>query len=401
MRIAIINSFNVGSTGIIVRDIAETARSKGHKVFLCYPKSRTNKIKYKKEDILIGNRFSRNIGIFIEEFGGIYIANFFSTLQFIYKLKQINPDIIHLHNLHGSYINIPLFFKYLKKSNKRIIWTFHDCWPFTGHCPHYITVNCDRWKNQCYNCPQYDKYPRTKYDNSRYLYKLKRKIFRSISDLTVVCVSSWLSNQVAASFLSSYPRYVISPGVNLSVFHPNYYNIKDFKINIKQPFIIMGVATSWSANKGLYDYLELSKYLKSDEIIVLVGLENNIILPNNIIKIARTNSREELASLYTKADVLLSLSKAETFGLTIAESMACGTPVIVYNNTAQPEIVDINTGYVVEQGNISELYYSIEKIREKGKLAFSQNCINNVKKKYSVEVNVNKYIDIYENNISD
>lgn len=366
MRIIEINSYKNGSTGSIMTSIAREAKKNGHEVIMCYPHSRMNIKAYQKGDYLIGNRITRNIGALLHFYFGIeLLPNLLSTLMLLFKIIRVNPDIIHLHNLHGSYLNLPVLFLYLKITKKRTIWTLHDCWSFTGHCAHYVDISCGKWKTSCNNCPKYSVYPATKFDNSRYAFFIKKKFFTSIKNLHIVTVSQWLQSQVQESFLSRYPISVITPGVNRDVFTPSKTSSFRTKYDLNKKFVILGVATAWSKNKGLFDYFELNTRLKDDEVIVLVGLSKNQILqlPSGIIGIERTESRKELIEIYSEADVLLSLSRAETFGLTIVEAMSCGTPAIVYDNTAQSELVPGKDMYCVATGDIEDLYKHIHLVK--------------------------------------
>lgn len=197
MKTVLINSCNFGSTGNIMLEIAETAENGGYTAAVCYPQSRDNSRKQKEKDFIIGTRFSRNIHLMLAEITGLNgCFSYFSTLKLLKKLDKLKPDIIHLHNLHNCYINLSLLFKYIKKHNIKTVWTLHDCWAFTGHCPHFDMIGCDKWKTGCYGCPQYKEYPKSLFDNSKYMYRLKKKWFTGIKDMTIVTPSEWLASLV-------------------------------------------------------------------------------------------------------------------------------------------------------------------------------------------------------------
>ncbi len=235
-----------------------------------------------------------------------------ATIQFIHQIEQINPVIIHLHNIHGYYLNIEVLFNYLNKADIPVVWTLHDCWAMTGHCAHFDFVGCEKWKTLCYDCPQKTAYPATfLIDRSKKNHHLKKELFTSVKNLTIVPVSKWLGGVVDQSFLSKFPIQVINNGVDLETFSPqnNTEEIRK-KYGIGSRFMLMGVATSWSDRKGLDDYVNLSKTFINKCIIVLVGLSSVQIksLPNNIIGIPRTENILELTKLYSAADIILNLS---------------------------------------------------------------------------------------------
>lgn len=287
-----------------------------------------------------------------------------STRKLIAQIQEIQPDIIHLHNLHGYFLNVEILFRFLKESKTPIIWTLHDCWPFTGHCSHFVSIDCMKWKTGCKQCSLTKAYPRSWFlDRSERNYSLKKSLFSELENLHIVTVSKWLEGVTKESFFRDKDIRTIYNGVDLSVFHP-LQPIKEHT-----GFTIIGVAANWGDHKGLSDYIALSRYLKEDERIMLVGVSDKVAksLPENIISIKRTNNLAELVQLYNNADIVTSLSYAETFGMTVVEGYACGKPAIVYNNTAQPELITDMTGAIVENGNIEQLYKKIEEFRVKSK----------------------------------
>lgn len=398
MNIVEINSVNRGSTGSIMRAIADCAKSRGHNILVCYPDQRDNRIAYKDNDYLIGNRLSHNIGVFLcSRFKFFYFSHIFATLCLLRKLKSFKPDVIHLHNLHPLYLNLPLLFNYIKKNNIKVIITQHDCWLFTGHCPYYTDLGCSKWIHGCNNCPVYNQYPKSYWDDSYYMFKNKKKLLLSLKNLTLVPVSIWLGNEDKKSFLKKSTIYPISNGINLSVFKPTYDLSVIAKYHIGDEFLIMGCATDWGYRKGLDDYLKLSSMLHDDEKIILVGISDAVIQnkPSNIFLINRTEDAKELACLYSRANVLLSLSKEETFGLTIVEAMACGTPAIVYDNTAQPELINGYNGFIAKNGDLLSVRMQIDELRKLDSEKVFKACID-FAKRYGHNVIYNKYIDLME-----
>ena len=387
-----------GSTGRIVEMLGIKSIENGFSSYIAYGRyclaSKSNIIK-------IGSKYSiiqHGLLSFVLDRHGFGSRN--STIKFINEIERIKPDLIHLHNIHGYYINIEILFNYLLKTNIPIIWTLHDCWSFTGHCAHFSYNECEKWKKHCNNCPQIKCYPKSIFfDNSEFNFLKKKKLFTSLNRLTIVTVSEWLSSVVSNSFLNIFPRIVINNGIDLSIFYKR--NNSDFvkkKYGIQNKTILIGVATSWSLRKGLYDYHKLSKILPQDVVIVLVGLTDNEIkkLPKNIVGIKKTDNVDELANLYSAADIVLNLSYEETFGMTTIEGFACGTPSIVYNATASPELVDEKTGIIVEKGDIEGVLNAIYHISQKGKESYSDACIEKAKRMYNKEDRYLDYINLYK-----
>lgn len=393
-----INSvINSGSTGRIAEEIGQTAIDTGWESYIAYGR---NERPSSSKLIKIGTDKDIKLhGLQTRLFDRHGLGSKGATTDFIRQIEKIDPDIIHLHNIHGYYINIEVLFQYLKNADVPVVWTFHDCWPITGHCSHFSFVGCEKWKTQCYKCPQKKGYPASYIiDRSKKNFILKKELFNSLSNLTLVPVSQWLSGVLKESFLQNYPIRVINNGINTEVFKPSTENAFRIKHSLENMFVLLGVATSWSEQKGLKDYIELSKILESDYQIVLVGLTKKQIeqLPNNILGIERTENVEELADIYSSADIVLNLSYEETFGLTTVEGFACGTPGIVYNSTASPELIDKSTGLIVEPGDINGLTEAIFQIKENGKQYYSDACVNRAYRLYKKEDRYKEYIDLYE-----
>ena len=275
----------------------------------------------------------------------------------------------------------------------------HDCWPFTGHCAYYSYINCNRWKKECYNCPQKHKYPITWIrDRSTKNYRDKKIAFTSVKNMTLVPVSNWLAEETRKSFLNNYPIKVIYNGIDLNTFYPQqpFHSIGDISLDNK--FVILGVASVWDERKGLSDFIQLRKLLPSEFIIILIGLTQQQIdkLPNDIIGIKRTNNIQELARFYSTANVYINFSVEETFGLTTCESLACGTPVIVYNATACPEIVSDETGYIIDIKDFNNVKNKLYEIKHSGKEKFINPCRQRVESSYNKLKCYSQYIELYK-----
>ena len=397
MKIFEINSGNYGSTGTIMLNIADCARLSGHSVKSAYRKSRSVTPDNSENEILIGNSFYGLTHRLIGEYLGLEgLGSVFSTLKLIKDIKKFNPDIIHLHILHGWYLNLPLLFRFLSRYNKKVVWTMHDCWAFTGHCPHFEYVKCDKWQTGCENCPQYRDYPFSKVDSSRFLYKIKKKYFTAIKDLTVVTPSQWLADLIGDSYFKNSKIKVINNGIDLKAFKPVQSNFREENNITEADFLILGVAFEWTDKKGIDIFKKLSTDLNSNYKIVLIGTteddEKN--LPENIIKIKRTSSKEELAEIYSSADLFVNPTKEETFPTVNMEALACGTPVLTFKTGGSPEIIDEKSGSVVECDDYEGFKREIIRICEEK--PFSGNACTERAKHFDMNDKFREYVELYE-----
>ena len=360
-KVVAVNLGNFGSTGTIMKGICKAAEEEGFITYRAYPEQERN-LPVEKNDIIITDKLSLRISkklSYTTGYNGCFAR--IPTMAFLRELNRIKPDIIHFHNLHNSYINLPLLFRYIKRNNIKVIWTLHDCWSFTGHCPHFTTVKCEKWRTGCGDCPQPDRYPRMKRDRSKEMWKLKKKWFTGVKDLTIVTPSEWLADLVRQSFLKDYPVKVINNGIDLSVFRPTHSDIDSKIRNKKNVKIVLGVAFDWGTSKGLDVFINLSERLPSDYQIVLIGTDDKIDeqLPENIISIHRTKDKKELAQWYTAADVFVNPTREDTFPTVNIESLACGTPVVTFRTGGSPEMIDDKTGAVVECDDVDSLIEAI------------------------------------------
>ena len=368
MKVLQINTFGNLSTGKIAVDIYRTLRAHGSEGAVAFAR---NEVPGDVPSFKIGNPLSvYTDGVFtrLTDKAGHYSKG--ATEKLIKQIKEYDPDIIHLHNLHGYYINVPMLFDYLKDAGKPVVWTLHDCWAYTGHCCYYSMAGCEKWKTHgCSKCPQKKAYPASIFkDNSSKNFSEKNQMFHSVKNLHLVCVSKWLDNELKASFLKDIPSRVIYNGIDTSVFKPSSGNFR-IKYNVGDKRIVLGVASTWDTRKGLADFIELSKILDERYKIVLVGLNDKqkASLPDNMIGIGRTDGPKELAEIYSASNVLFNASVEETFGLPNVESLACGTPVVAYNCTGIPETMTENDGYIVEPHDLKNVALKIGEICDAGK----------------------------------
>lgn len=329
-------------------------------------------------------------GLLLDNHG---LASRNATKRIIYKIKAIKPDIVQLHCIHGYYLNYRILFEYLNTTNIPVIWTFHDCWAFTGHCAHFIETGCEKWKSGCYCCPSKRRYPKSFVDHSRRNYELKKNLFGSNNNLHIVAVSNWLASLANDSFLGDKDIRVINNGVDTKIFHPSGPKV-DIASN---QFCIIGVASAWSKSKGLYDFYKLRELLPMKQFAIkLVGLTQKQIseMPEGIKGIRRTDSVEELARLYSDANVFVNPTYADSFPTVNMEALACGTPVITYRTGGSPEIVDNKTGVVVEPGDVVGLVNAIIHMKETP--LSSDDCRNRAVKEFDKDKRFAEYINLYE-----
>lgn len=375
---------NWGSTGKIADQIGLCAMSHGWDSYIAYGRMMNPS---KNKLIKIGS-FLDVYEHYAEHcfFDNEGLASRCATKNFLVRLDEIKPDIVHLHNIHDHYINYSLLFSYLIEKKISVVWTQHDCWAFTGGCMYYDSKNCNKWKTGCKNCPEYRAFLSDKTEKQ---YCLKKTLFNQISNFTLVPVSCWLEKSLRESFLKGSSIMTIHNGINLDQFLPISPKVRDGK------FRILGCASVWSKRKGLEDFMKLRLILPSNFKIILVGLSTKQIreLPSGIIGIARTNSVEELASLYSSADVFVNPTYSDNFPTTNLEALACGTPVITYCTGGSPEAVDEKTGIVIEQGNISALAAAILQMKER---PFSSlDCRRRVETCFDKNKCFEKYIKLY------
>lgn len=356
MKVLMINSVcGIRSTGRICTDIATELEKQGHEVKIAYGRENVPE-QFQRYAVRIGNDLDMMLhGVKARLLDASGFGSKSATKRFIKWVKEYDPDIIHLHNIHGYYINIEILFNYLKNSGKPVVWTLHDCWAFTGHCAYFDFAGCEKWKTGCYGCPQKKSYPSSiLIDRSKKNHIQKRRLFTLVSNMTVVTPSQWLAGLVKKSYLGKYNIRVINNGIDTEVFKPTLGNFRQ-KYNIGSKKIILGVAGVWDRRKGLEDFYKLSSILDDSYQIVLVGLSKKQIsaLPKNIIGISSTESASELAEIYTAADVFVNPTLEDNYPTVNLEAQACGTPVITYNTGGSPESVDFNG--VVTKGNVKAI----------------------------------------------
>lgn len=400
MKVVQINTtLNSGSTGRIAEEIGQTLIEAGHTSYIAHGRPGN---KSQSHTIKIGTSFDQKLhGLQTRVFDTHAFASKSATKKLLKEIECVNPDIIHLHNLHGYYIHVGVLFDFLKEKKKPVVWTLHDCWCFTGHCSYFDFVKCDKWKTHCNKCPLKTRYPESLvFDNSYNNFDKKKETFNGVGNLTLVPPSNWLKGLLEISFMSNYPVNVIHNGVNLKRFRqlsPSEISIKQ-KLGIGCEAVILGVASVWDRRKGLKDFIQLSSKIKPGDKIVLLGLtaEQQKGLPQNIIALQRTESIEEMVQLYNLATVFVNPTWVDNFPTTNIEALACGTPVITYNTGGSVEAVDEQTGWVIEKGDIDGIAKTVEELKQKGKPHFSALCRARAEKYFNNKERFSDYIHLYE-----
>ena len=387
---------NWGSHGKIAEAIGQLAMDEGWQSLIAYGRGNPAS---QSQLLRIGNNMDMRIhGVATRLFDLHGRMSHHVTNKFIKNVSEYNPDIIHLHNIHGYYLNYSLLFDWLKSIDKPVIWTLHDCWPWTGHCAYYTYSECDKWKTGCGNCEGLSNYPASFKDGSKSNYELKKKSFNGLSNLTLVPVSNWLNHDIQNSFLKNYNSQVIHNGIDVNLFRPvSAESSVKRQYGLQDKSILLGVASVWEQRKGLEEFIKLRHLLPYDYHIILVGLTERQIkeLPSGMTGINRTNNIEELVALYSAADIFLNPTLEDNFPTTNLEALACGTPVITYNTGGSPEAVDADTGIVVDYKDINGFAECIRKVKE-GSLFSKELCRNRAVAFFDKDKAFKKYIDLYK-----
>ena len=362
MKIVQINAVPYGSTGRIMFQLADQVEADGGQT-LC-----TAGFTWQKHDrkgfTITSNLLEKTLHMYLARLTGL-IGCFSAvpTLKLLRRIDAFHPDVVHLHNLHGWFINLPMLFSYLKRNSIPVVWTLHDCWAVTGHCTYFSMANCEKWRTGCGGCRHHRDYPQSWLDRSRPMWLKKKRWFTGVPDMTIVTPSKWLADIVSESYLSDYPVRVIHNGIDLSVFRPTEQDFRS-RYHCRDQFLLLGVAFDWGARKGLDVFIELSKRLDDRFRIVLVGTNDGVdaLLPENIISIHRTRDQRELAQLYSAADLFVNPTREDNFPTVNIEALACGTPVLTFRTGGSPEIPDETCGSVVPCDDIDALVGEIIRI---------------------------------------
>ena len=397
MNIASINISDYGSTGRIMLYLSDYARRAGHDSVTYSRNWWGNRIRsghfffgYKTEHLI-----HHALGI-ITGMEGTF--SFYSTAELIKQLNSFHPDILHLHNLHGWYINLSLLFDYIKQNHVKVVWTLHDCWPFTGHCPYFDYVGCEKWISGCRDCPQYRDYPESLTDNSARMYEKKKSLFSGVKDLTVVCPSSWLAELVGKSFLGSYDIRVIHNGIDTSVFRNTSSSFRADHGIMEDDRMILGVASGWAKRKGIDVFPGLKEQLGDKYKIVVAGIEKGDLtrtqLPDGTITIERTTDLDELAQMYSAADVFVNPTREDNYPTVNLEAISCGTPVVTFDTGGSAEAIASGCGISVSKDDIKGMADAVRTIC-KDRFSYSENC-NKASCSFDIDRMAEQYLSLYE-----
>lgn len=379
--------------GRIMTDICRAAADKGHDVTVVYGRGQCA-----ASDNLKAIRFGSKIDVLhhalmsrITDSEGLHSASV--TRRLTAFLEREKPDLVHLHNLHGHYLNYPILMSWLKKSGIPVVWTLHDQWLVTGHCA--SPAGCDRLRYQCDECLYMNRYPKSVFaNNSAANYRRKQLSFSGFDNLTIVAVSQWLAGELRQSFLADNPVKVIPNGIDTEIFHPYPTSVSGSRFNI------LGVASHWSESKGLGVFIDLADKIGDSCDITIVGNTGSCKLPRRIRSLGHISSSNELARIYSLADIYINPSQSETFGMTTIEAMACGTPVIVNNCTALPECVVSTVGKTVNINNIDSVIKVIDEFRKAGKADYTDNCVSHIRAGYTTRRMTDAYLSLYNEILS-
>lgn len=392
-------SLNVGSTGRIAEQIGELAQSEGWESYIIHGPRYVGAtaLEARSSESSIEEKMHWLKSIICDGHG---LGTICGTKEVVKFLEEVKPDIIHLHNIHGYYVNYPILFNYFSKIKTPIVWTLHDCWPFTGHCTYFDRIGCEKWKTGCFKCPQKKEYPTSITDCSNRNYNLKKQYFTALGNrLTLIPVSRWLDNLIKQSFLKDIKTNIIHNGIDISTFKPLRKNdlLAAFPM-LQDKKIVLGVAQQWTKRKGLDDFYLIREKLPYDYVVVLVGLSQEQIktLPDGIVGIERTNSKNDLAILYSLSEVFLNLSYEDNYPTVILEAISCGTPVITYNTGGCHEAISESTGYVVGKKDINGVINAIESISNIGKEKYVESCRSFALEHFDQKHCFEEYIKLYK-----
>ncbi len=399
MKILQINAVEkTGSTGRACQELCDYAEKHGHECVTVYS---VGSVSSSEKGFRIGNAVDAKIHAFLSRLLGLqgYFSKT-STKKLLRYMKNFSPDIIILGNLHANYIHLPMLLKYLSRNRIATVVVLHDCWFYTGKCCHYTVCGCDKWKNRCGSCPMLKKYNRSWFfDRTAKMQADKQKLFSLIPQLGVIGVSDWITNEAKQSTIfknSSHFRRIYN-WIDIETFQPHETGEikKQWGLNDKQ--IILCAAYSWDVSKGLSTVLKIAEKLTDNEKIVLVGnISSSVSLGDNIIHVPATDSAQELAKLYSMADVFLQPSLEESFGKVSAEALACGTPVVCFNSTANPELINQNCGEIADGFSAESMLTSIRLVLKNGKSYYTDACRTFAVKSFEKESNIKEYFSFFD-----
>lgn len=385
------------STGRIMREIGELAMASGWDSYVAYSGARDGIPQHSSQLVPVGDKLDLAIhAVATRLFDAHGLASKRGTRQFIEHIRAIDPDVIHIHNIHGYFLNYPLLFRYLQESGKPVVWTVHDCWLYTGHCYYYSAARCNKWQTGCGHCPQKRAFPASwLFDRSAQNLRDKQQAFGALENLTIVPVSEWIRREMASSILAGKHFQVIHNGIDLETFRPEAAETEG-KADGTQ---ILGVASIWLEEKGWGDLMRLAGLLRPGEKLVLVGRtteEQRRQLPAGVELIERTENIGRLAALYARSTVFVNPTWQDNYPTVNLESIACGTPVVTYRTGGSVESVADGTGFVVEQGDVEGMLARARELSAADRAATAARCRARAEAHFRKEDCYQHYIRLYE-----
>lgn len=398
MKVVQINAVcDTGSTGRICRELNEAVIRHGYKGIVLYGNGSSN---YQFAYGVSGKYGVKCHGLLSRILGKNAAYSPFSTKKIVNILKIYKPDIVHLHNLHGNYVNLKPLLEYLSEEDIPTVLTLHDCWFFTGKCTHYTTIGCTRWQTGCHHCPQLkENIPSWFFDRTGEMWQEKKRLFAAIPRLAVIGVSDWITNEAKQSFLNDAVILKrIHNWIDLSVFYPRGKEFAGAFGISEDKYSILCIGSGWSKKNDKTKYLlQLAQMLPKNYEIILAGtVPFADHLPENIKTVGYISSAEELAKLYSACDVYVHLSREDTFGKVIAEAIACGTPAVVFDSTACPEIVGDGCGQVVPAGDLGAMLHAAISIAEQDKTAWERICVTYAAEQFSKDKLIEETMQLYQ-----
>jgi len=391
MKVVQINATcGIGSTGKICVGISQLLTEKNIENYILYScKSNGYDLGIKCSD----DKYIKSQALKSRLLGNYGFNSKKATRKMIGELERIKPDVVHLHNIHGHDCNIELLFNYFRVNKTKLVWTFHDCWAFTGYCPHFTMMKCDKWETQCSKCVQRHEYSWI-FDKSHDLFARKKWLFQGL-DLTIVSPSQWLANLVKQSFLMDYSVEVINNGIDIDIFKRTEGDFRN-KYSLENKKVILGVSYGWDKRKGLDVFIDLANKLTDEYKIALVGTDDSVdkLLPDNILSIHRTQNQQELAEIYSAVDVFVNPTREENYPTVNMESLACGTPVLTFRTGGSSEILDETCGSVVASDDVDALEKEIIRMCTE-KPYTKEACINRAKE-FDKNERFKEYLELYE-----
>lgn len=395
MKIAILHSGNTGFFPRYYKSIRQAILDRKDEVRLFVPNSGRNRRNVLPDQTRFGSPFNWFIHNRLYRISGVQdIYSLIDTLDLILKLLRFKPDVIHFNLMNDKCLNIPILFSFIKRADIPVVWTMHDCRAFTGQCPYFDEIGCERWLEGCGHCPICE----SKVDNTHKTWLVRKKSTLKLNLLTIVTPSKWLAGFAKRTFLGKFEIKTIYNGVDIEGFSKkaNDNILKEYNIPEKKE-IILGCAINWEDRKGLRFFESLAGNLPDNYQIVLVGginQENLEVLKNKgVICTGRTKTFEALVALYQHASVFCNPTMADNFPTTNIEALASGTPIVTFNTGGSSEAIDDSTGVIVKQGDLESLRSAIVDVVEHKDRYSHINCIK--RSKFFSNLQYNKYVDLF------